>query len=107
MKKEFTEQEKQWLIDNYPTTKQSECAKHLMVSDTVIIRLVKELGLKKIRKPGIIGKKSEKKKLLGIFDGQKGYCIDCIYYEVGGKCLRTGKDTGALNRKVCFKDNIS
>lgn len=34
-----------------------------------------------------------------------GYCIDCKHYILGGQCGRTGKITGALNEKPCFKTN--
>lgn len=102
---ELTEKEKQWLIDNYPTMRQCECAKHLMVSVNIIRSHVNELGLHKVRKPS--GKKKSDKKKPSVSDGDKGYCIDCMSYVVGGICGRTGRYTGALNRKVCFKDNKS
>lgn len=36
---------------------------------------------------------------------EKGYCVDCKHYILGGQCGKTGRRTGALNEKPCFKRN--
>lgn len=99
----FTENEKQWLIDNYPTMKQSDCAKHLMVSANVVRRLAKELGIYEKKNPAVEGNKPKEKP--SILEAGKGYCLECAYYVVGGTCGRNGRMTGALHKKECFKVN--
>ena len=106
--REFTEKEKQWLIKNYESVKQKDCAKHLGVSDNIVRRLAKELGIYVSRKTyDKKDKPVEAKKKVKVEDVQvelKGYCLDCIYYRAVGHCLKTGSFTGALNKKLCFKD---
>ena len=103
--KHLTEKEIQWLIDNYPTMKQSDCAKQLMVSDNVVRRFAKELGLKKIRKPSVEVNKPTNTPKPSVLEAGKGYCLECAFYVVGGICGRNGRMTGALHKKECFKDN--
>lgn len=106
--REFTEAEKQWLRDNYHSMKQCDCARHLHCSDGIIRRLVKELGIFEARKHYDQNSKLSKKEkkaaaVKSINDSGEGYCLDCFYYLVGGHCTKTGRDTGALNKKQCFK----
>lgn len=106
--REFTEEEKQWLRDNYAQMKQRECARHLHCSDNVIRRAVKELGIFEARKTyDQKPKQSKKEKKAAVIksmnDSGEGYCLDCFYYLAGGHCTKTGRDTGALNKKQCFK----
>lgn len=101
--KTLTEKETQWLIDNYDTMTQAACAKHLMVSDTDVRRLAKELGIYKKKNPAVKANKPKEKP--SILEAGKGYCLECAYYVVGGICGRNGKITGALHKKECFKVN--
>ena len=109
--REFTEAEKQWLINNYDDMKQKDCAKHLHCSDNVIRRVAKELGIFVSRKTYDPNKKKTakpvEKKVVKAEDIQaqlQGYCQDCCYYQAGGYCLKLKRDTGALNKKICFKE---
>ena len=100
VKIELTEAEQQWLIENYPTTSRDDCAKYLMVSANTITRFVKELDIKKKRKPGLCVKQP---KVIGIRSIGKGYCIDCRHYRKGGVCGRNNRLIGGLHQKECFK----
>lgn len=110
--REFTEAEKQWLIANYDDMKQKDCAKHLHCSDSIVRRLEKELGIFVSRKTYDPNKKKTvkpvkvKKKVYveDVHARSKGYCLDCCYYQSGGYCLKTKRETGALNKKICFKN---
>lgn len=98
---EFTDSHKSWMIDNYGIVSRKDCAQHFHVSLTTIDRWAKMLGLS-IRK-------SIKKSISVINDAgndvevEKGYCVDCEHYVLGGQCGINGKPTGALNEKPCFK----
>ena len=98
--REYTEQEKQWLIDNYATTKQCDCAKRLMTSDNTVRRLAEQLGVY-VKKKGPVKEKVKSKKI--DCEQGDGYCLDCLHYNTGGWCAKYKKQTGALNRKKCFK----
>lgn len=104
--REFTEEEKQWLIENYPVKKQKDCARYLHCSDGVIRRLAKELGLYEYRKTYDKNpiKKAKQGGLMEINQESQGYCLDCSLYRVGGICGNNGRETGALHKKNCFKE---
>lgn len=105
--REFTETEKQWLRDNYHSMKQCDCAKHLHCSGGVIRRLAKQLGIYEYRKSYDqleLNKAKKVEAVKAINQDDKGYCLDCCYYLAGGHCSKTGRDTGALNKKICFKE---
>lgn len=70
--RQFSESEKQWLIDHYETMKQCDCAHRLNCSENVIRRLAKELGVYKSRK---IYEKSKMVKVTIAEEGE-GYCLD-------------------------------
>lgn len=91
----FTEKEKQWLIDNYATMKQADCAKHLMVSANVVRRLAKELGI--YEKKNLAIEVNKPKARPDILEAGKKYCIECAFYVVGGICGRNGRIIGALH----------
>ena len=99
----LTESEKQWLIDNYSTTKLCDLSKRLMISDNTIRKYAAELGLTKDRKPVVEVNKPDE--IPSIMDAGKGYCLDCAFYVVGGWCGKKARPTGALHRKECFKVN--
>lgn len=104
--KKLTEKEIQWLIENYPKKRQCDCAAYLLVSNNVIRRFARQLGLQKEPKPyAEVSKPKEKKPKPGIIEAGKGYCIECAFYVVGGMCGRTARITGALHKKECFKPN--
>ena len=100
----FTEKEKQWLIEHYHTMKQCECASHLCCSDDTVRRLAKQLGIYVKRTTHEAGKKKVEVVNVTMCDEGDGYCIYCCHYRSNGHCAKTGKDTGALHKKVCFKE---
>ena len=105
---ELTEYHIKWMQTNYGNVSRKDCAKHFNVSVTTIDRWVKELGLQ-ARAPKDHSKPSKKpSKVVEVkpaVEAQKGYCMDCEHYIFGGHCGKTGRLTGALNEKPCFKQN--
>jgi hypothetical protein len=106
--KKLTEYHKTWLQENYGKVSREDCALRLKCSNRTIDRWVSELGLQ-TRKPKDPSKPSKKlNKVVEVksaVEAQKGYCMDCEHYIVGGQCGKNGKPTGALNEKLCFKQN--
>ena len=105
----FTEEEKQWVRENYNRMKQCECCKYLHCTDGVLRRVAKEVGVYVARKtydqkPKLNKKAKKEAAIKTINESGEGYCIDCLYYMAGGHCSKTGKDTGALHKKICFKE---
>lgn len=80
-----------WLKENYGNKSRSECAKFLMVHISTVTKYVKMLNLEE----------NTQKKATSKMD--IGYCLDCKHYILGGNCAKTGRYTGALNEKICFK----
>lgn len=102
---ELTDYHKAWMTENYGKVSRKDCAKHFHVSPTTIDRWVKELGLR-ARTPKDPSKKTSKDvEAKPAVEALKGYCVDCLHYVVGGHCGKTGRLTGALNKKHCFKQN--
>lgn len=105
--KRLTEYQTTWLQENYGKMSREECALRLHCSTRTIDRWINKLGLQ-INKPS---KPSKPSKVIEVVeekpavDFQKGYCMDCKHYIVGGQCGKNGKPTGALNEKPCFKQN--
>lgn len=92
-----------WLRENYPLLTAKECAKELMVSPSKIKVWARELGLRKNK--AAMGKDRKEPIVIARpkFTGDIGYCRECKHYVLGGHCGKTGKETGALNEKQCFK----
>lgn len=105
---ELTEYHIKWMQTNYGNVSRKDCAKHFQVSVTTIDRWVKELNLR-VRAPKDPSKPSKKPskdvEIKSAVEALKGYCVDCLHYVVGGHCGKTGRLTGALNEKPCFKQN--
>ena len=102
---ELTEYHIKWMQTNYGNVSRKDCAKHFLVSVTTIDRWVKELGLQ-VRAPKDPSKNPSKDaEVKPAVEALKGYCVDCLHYVVGGHCGKTGRLTGALNKKHCFKQN--
>lgn len=96
----LSEEEKDWLRENYYTKTSRECAKYLLASKSLLAKWVKELGLRKrFNAPEV----KDKIYCKAVVEYGKGYCIDCKHYVVGGTCGDTGRITGALHKKSCFK----
>jgi hypothetical protein len=108
-KKELTEEEREYLCENFGWVKADEIAKHLQVSYSTVRRYAKSLGLirdipHRKKQPGqIINKKP--KHNAPIHEEGYEYCLYCSLYRVGGTCERDGKPTGALHQKSCFIAN--
>ena len=101
--RQFTEEEKQWLIEHYHTLKQKDCARHLHCSGGVIRRVAKELGIYEYRKTYDNTEANKAKKAVSKQTNQ-GNCMDCVLYKAGGICGKNGRETGALHKKNCFKE---
>ena len=101
---DLTDEMASWLKENYGKMTQRECAKYFKISIATISRWIKILGLSP-RKPKEIKKILEVDQSLNKPIGERGYCIDCKHYVVGGNRARTARYTGALNEKPCFKRN--
>lgn len=97
--REFSAEEKQWVIDHYLKVKQKDIAKYLNCSPILIRRLVKELGI--WRKPENVKAKMERIPDSMHSEGDR-YCIECCHYVKGGTCGKNGKIIGALHQKKCF-----
>ena len=102
---ELTDYHKAWLADNYGKVSRKDCAKHFHVSPTTIDRWVKELGLRARASKDPSKDPSKDVEVKPAVEALKGYCVDCLHYVVGGHCGKTGRLTGALNKKHCFKQN--
>lgn len=107
--KVITDFHRSWLTNNYGKVTSKECAARLGVSERTICRWAKEFGLTNDRVSKITSKPSKKVvKVVEVtpdIEAEKGYCVDCKHYVLGGECEKTGKLTGALNEKPCFKRN--
>lgn len=105
---ELTDTIVEWMKENYGVLERRECAKHIGVSTTTIDRWAQQLALRKTR-CHVQPVKYKKKKRPGVeveAKGEdKGYCVDCEHYILGGHCGMTNRHTGALNEKKCFKRN--
>lgn len=101
---DLTDEMASWLKENYGKMTQRECAKYFKISIATISRWIKILGLSP-RKPKEIKKILETDNSMDKPISERGYCIDCKHYVVGGNCARTARYTGALNEKPCFKRN--
>ena len=108
-KKELTEEQREYLCENFGWVKADEIAKHLQVSYSTVRRYAKSLGLirdipHRKKQPGqIINKKP--KHNAPIHEEGYEYCLYCSLYRVGGTCERDGEPTGALHQKSCFIAN--
>lgn len=108
---ELTEYHIKWMQDNYGKLSRKECADHFHVSTRTIDRWADRLELTyQIRSKPKPNKEPSKKPSKVVeetpaVDAPKGYCMDCEHYIVGGQCGKNGKPTGALNEKLCFKQN--
>lgn len=99
---EFTEYHQAFLRDNFERLGRKKCAERLNVSESTIYRWVGLLGIAKA-KPRKEVKAVEVTK--PAVTAEIGYCVDCQHYILGGQCGKTGRLTGALNEKPCFKRN--
>ena len=111
--KELTEEDKEWLCENYGYIKRSEIAKRLNLNSSSLSRLAISLGLrnryrakpKKERDPEIVKVKPKKVQKMPAYEEGYEYCLYCSLYRIGGICERDGKFTGALHQKPCFTKN--
>lgn len=101
---ELTDDIISWMNENFGKASRKECALHCNVSVCTIDRWARQLGL-------FARKSKDIKQILETNPApekpikDRGYCIDCEHYVVGGTCARTARYTGALNEKPCFKRN--
>jgi hypothetical protein len=105
-KREWSEEEMEWLKENYPYMTDYKLRTHLHMSQERLIKLAKEFGWQKVNHPANVGlftPKKKTKKVLHQEEDSQGYCMDCSFYRPGGLCKKTGKDVGALWMKKCFR----
>ena len=88
---ELTDDIAKWLTDHYGNITNGECAQHLNVGVSTVIKWARMLKLQRSCKGS------------GGADNVRGYCMDCSYYKAGGHCEKSKEYTGALNEKNCFK----
>lgn len=102
MKRIITDEDRDWLKENYPHLTNKTCLQHLKIGFKTLKALVAECGLE--YKCGTHANTKEKLKSNWKEDDINiGYCIDCSRYVIGGSCGRTGKCVGALWKKKCFE----
>jgi hypothetical protein len=98
-KKIFTEEELAWIEANFQTMTLKECARFLQISQDLLSRTAKNMGLYAGRKRSI---EQNVNREISIIQQSKGYCLDCAYYKTGGICGKNKRLTGALHKKKCF-----
>ena len=97
---ELTEYHIKWMHENYGKVSRKKCAQYFHVSTTTIDRWAKLLDLRKRHNQNI---GIDEQDTTEHEDIPIGYCMDCEHYIAGGHCENTGRSTGALNEKRCFK----
>ena len=103
MKTNLTQEDIEWVRENYLTTSTRAAAAYLKIGYRRLKEITEELGLHK--KPvEVKPKEKKKKKVLHEDEDTKGYCMDCKIYQYGGICAKSDKWVGALWRKKCFKE---
>ena len=103
--REWTQDELDWLTNNYPNKTDYFCRTYLHISHERLQSMVEKLGLEKTkgkhsreeRKP-----KPQKPPYYRDVDAPGGYCMDCSKY-CNITCGRTGRTVGALWQKKCFR----
>lgn len=104
--REFTEEDRDWLIANYPHHTNRACLEHLKVGYKKLKEWIAACGLEyrhqthentKVKLKNRWKEEPDKETMIG------NYCIDCSNYVKGGTCSRNGKTIGALWQKKCFK----
>lgn len=103
--REFTEAEKEWLKENYSKMSQKDCATYLHCTNNTVRTLAKKLGIYVNKHPLRVEDKKEVVVIPAYLNSGENFCLDCAYYLVGGNCGKTGRITGALHKKSCFKRN--
>ena len=70
----LTEQQEKWMIDHYPNTTNDECAEHLGIGKTTVIRIALRMGLAKTdaHKLEVRKKAQEKAKAYHLLHPRKG-----------------------------------
>lgn len=99
----FTDEDRRWLIENYPHLTNREARAHLECGFDKFKQLVKECGLEYKE---FVPASKPKVKVKSQWQDENacgGYCMDCKNYKVGGECMKTGQVIGALWTKKCFK----
>ena len=99
----ITEEDKKWLIENYPHKTQRECRAHLKICYETLRELILECGLElRVRNGGHKDERKVRQHHKDI-DAQGNYCLGCCNYIPGScSCRMTGKYVGALWEKKCF-----
>ena len=99
----FTDEDKKWLIANYPHLTKKKCMSHLKCGRVAIDKLMQECGIE----PRLYTERQpQPQKEVTFIWTDKGcvrYCMDCREYRKDGICQKTGKTIGALWQKRCFK----
>ena len=98
--KQFTDEDRQWLKDNYPHLSNKQCMVHFGCGSERLKTLVEECGLE--YKLQVLTPKKKKKPIWIDNDNCTSFCLDCKDYIKTGICGKTGKDVGALWKKKCF-----
>lgn len=101
----FTDEDREWLIENYPHLSNTACIKALKCGKQSLQKLVAECGLEyhNQTKPNTKFIAQKEKKFVWKDKDATERCMDCKRYVQGGTCSKTGRDVGALWQKTCFK----
>lgn len=101
----FTDEDRDWLKDNYPHLSNTSCLKKLKCGFESLKKLIAECGLEYHNQTNPNTKFIAKKENKFVWSDKDATerCMDCKRYMQGGICSKTGKDVGALWQKRCFE----
>lgn len=102
MRTVLTDEQRQWLRENYGVLTQTAICKELHLSPHSIRVYAAELG---------IATQKDLEQMLSIRErtsmwcdtGAEDVCMDCFSYLLGGFCKKKDRYVGALWKKRCFK----
>lgn len=102
-RREFNDEDRKWIIENYPHLTNRQAREHLQCSFYKLRTFVFECGLEYKTTYQKEVAPVEGRKVWQDMDACGGYCIDCENYRIGGECWKTKRSVGALWQKQCFK----
>lgn len=101
----LTEKQIAWFKDHYLIRKDKEVMDRLNIGAKRLSSLAKAHGLEKPKKERkeSTGKPMVKNPIY-LDEGCTRYCLDCLHYQTGGICRKSGNAIGALWQKRCFTE---
>jgi hypothetical protein len=103
-RREFNDEDRKWIIENYPHLTNREAREHLQCGYDKLKAWVIACGYeyKGARLPDKSKQVVKVKSQWRDEDACGGYCMECVHYKTGGECRKTGRSVGALWQKRCF-----